>query len=118
MCIPKGFRPKKKCPTHNAQARCIYAGITALIEPSRLGYGALLSAWCSDQIQNFAADSNDSSEHELGLLIVVGMPHLSGMTLMATVVRVPDFGYVLLLCAFLAFFDQHFTRIGTSSLLF
>jgi CubicO group peptidase (beta-lactamase class C family) len=38
-----------------------------------------------------------------GLLIVLGIPHLFGMPLMATVVRVPDFGYVLLVCAFLAF---------------
>jgi hypothetical protein len=38
-----------------------------------------------------------------GLLIVLGIPHLFGMPLMTTVARVPDFGYVLLLCAFLAF---------------
>jgi hypothetical protein len=34
-----------------------------------------------------------------GLLIVMGIPRLFGMPLMATVVRVPDFGYVLLLSA-------------------
>lgn len=38
-----------------------------------------------------------------GLIIVLGIPHLFGMPLMTTVVRVPDFGYVLLMCAFLAF---------------
>jgi hypothetical protein len=38
-----------------------------------------------------------------GLLIALDIPHLFGMTLMATVVRVPDFGYVFLLSAFLAF---------------
>jgi hypothetical protein len=38
-----------------------------------------------------------------GLLIVLGIPHMFGMPLMSTVARVPDFGYVLLLCAFLAF---------------
>jgi hypothetical protein len=38
-----------------------------------------------------------------GLLIVLGVPHLFGMPLMITVARVPDFGFVLLLCAFLAF---------------
>jgi len=38
-----------------------------------------------------------------GLLIVIGIPRLFGMPLMTTVVRIPDFGYVLLLCAFLAF---------------
>jgi hypothetical protein len=32
-----------------------------------------------------------------------GIPRLFGMPLNTTVVRVPDFGYVLLLCAFLAF---------------
>jgi CubicO group peptidase (beta-lactamase class C family) len=37
-----------------------------------------------------------------GLLIVLGIPRLFGMPLMATVVRVPDFGYVLLLSAVLA----------------
>jgi CubicO group peptidase (beta-lactamase class C family) len=37
------------------------------------------------------------------LLIAFGIPHLFGMPLMATVARVPDFGYVLLICAFLAF---------------
>jgi CubicO group peptidase (beta-lactamase class C family) len=39
-----------------------------------------------------------------GLLIVLGIPRLFGMPLITTVVRVPDFGYVLLMCAFLAFF--------------
>jgi CubicO group peptidase (beta-lactamase class C family) len=38
-----------------------------------------------------------------GLLIVLGIPRLFGMPLITTVVRVPDFGYVLLTCAFLAF---------------
>jgi hypothetical protein len=38
-----------------------------------------------------------------GLLIVFGIPRLFGMPLITTVVRVPDFGYVLLMCAFLAF---------------
>jgi CubicO group peptidase (beta-lactamase class C family) len=38
-----------------------------------------------------------------GLLIVFGIPRLFGMPLITTVVRVPDFGYGLLLCAFLAF---------------
>jgi CubicO group peptidase (beta-lactamase class C family) len=38
-----------------------------------------------------------------GLLIVVGIPALFGMTLVATVVRVPDFGYALLFSAALAF---------------
>jgi CubicO group peptidase (beta-lactamase class C family) len=38
-----------------------------------------------------------------GLLIVLGIPRLFGMPLITTVVRVPDFGYVLLMCAFLAF---------------
>lgn len=38
-----------------------------------------------------------------GLLIVLGIPHTFGMPLMTTVARVPDFGYVLLLSAFLAF---------------
>jgi hypothetical protein len=38
-----------------------------------------------------------------GLLIVFGIPRLFGMPLIATVVRVPHFGYVLLICAFLAF---------------
>jgi hypothetical protein len=38
-----------------------------------------------------------------GLLIVLGIPHLFGMPLMTAVVRIPDFGYVLLICAFLAF---------------
>ncbi len=38
-----------------------------------------------------------------GLFIVLGIPHLFGMPLSTTVVRVPDFGYVLLVCAFLAF---------------
>ncbi len=38
-----------------------------------------------------------------GLLIVLGIPRLFGMSLLTTVVRIPDFGYVLLLCAFLAF---------------
>jgi CubicO group peptidase (beta-lactamase class C family) len=38
-----------------------------------------------------------------GLLIVLGIPRLFGMPLMTTVVRVPDFGYMFLLCAFLAF---------------
>jgi hypothetical protein len=38
-----------------------------------------------------------------GLLIVLGIPHMFGMPLMSTVAIVPDFGYVLLLCAFLAF---------------
>jgi CubicO group peptidase (beta-lactamase class C family) len=37
------------------------------------------------------------------LLIVLGIPRLFGMPLIPTVVRVPDFGYVLLMCAFLAF---------------
>src|ERR1700723_1178122 len=38
-----------------------------------------------------------------GLLIVFGIPRLFGMPLITTIVRVPDFGYVLLMCAFLAF---------------
>jgi hypothetical protein len=38
-----------------------------------------------------------------GLLIVFGIPRLFGMPLITTVVRVPDFGYVFLMCAFLAF---------------
>ena len=38
-----------------------------------------------------------------GLLIVLGIPRLFGMPLITTVVRIPDFGYVLLMCAFLAF---------------
>jgi CubicO group peptidase (beta-lactamase class C family) len=38
-----------------------------------------------------------------GLLIVFGIPRLFGMPLMTTVTRIPDFGYVLLLCASLAF---------------
>jgi CubicO group peptidase (beta-lactamase class C family) len=38
-----------------------------------------------------------------GLLIVFGIPRLFGMPLITTVVRIPDFGYALLLCAFLAF---------------
>jgi hypothetical protein len=38
-----------------------------------------------------------------GLLIVLGIPRLFGMPLITTVVRVPDFGYVLVMCAFLAF---------------
>ena len=38
-----------------------------------------------------------------GLLIVLGIPRLFGMPLITTIVRVPDFGYVLLMCAFLAF---------------
>jgi hypothetical protein len=37
------------------------------------------------------------------MLIVFGIPHLFGMPLMATVARVPDFGYALLISAFLAF---------------
>ena len=41
-----------------------------------------------------------------GLLIVIGIPRLFGMPLMTTVVRVPDFGYVLLFCALLAFFTS------------
>jgi CubicO group peptidase (beta-lactamase class C family) len=38
-----------------------------------------------------------------GLLIVFGIPRLFGMPLITTIVRIPDFGYVLLMCAFLAF---------------
>jgi CubicO group peptidase (beta-lactamase class C family) len=38
-----------------------------------------------------------------GLLIVFGIPRLFGMPLIITIVRVPDFGYVLLMSAFLAF---------------
>lgn len=38
-----------------------------------------------------------------GLLIVLGIPYLFGMPLLITVVRIPDFGFVLLLCAFVAF---------------
>ena len=38
-----------------------------------------------------------------GLLIVFGIPALFGMPLVATVVRVPDFGYALLFSAALAF---------------
>ncbi len=34
---------------------------------------------------------------------VLGIPRLFGMPLITTVVRVPDFGYLLLICAFLAF---------------
>jgi CubicO group peptidase (beta-lactamase class C family) len=38
-----------------------------------------------------------------GVLIVLGIPALFGMPLVATVIRIPDFGYVLLLSAVLAF---------------
>ncbi len=38
-----------------------------------------------------------------GLTIVLGIPALFGMPLMATVIRVPDFGYTLLFSAVLAF---------------
>jgi CubicO group peptidase (beta-lactamase class C family) len=38
-----------------------------------------------------------------GLLIVLGIPFLFGMPLITTASRIPDFGYVLLISAFLAF---------------
>ena len=50
-----------------------------------------------------------------GLLIVIGIPHLFGMPLMTTVARVPDFGYVLLLCAFLAFSTSILKLVGLTS---
>jgi len=38
-----------------------------------------------------------------GLLIVIDIPRLFGMPLLITVARIPDFGYMLLLCALIAF---------------
>lgn len=38
-----------------------------------------------------------------GLLIVLWIPAAFGMSLMATVIRIPDFGFALLACALLAF---------------
>jgi CubicO group peptidase (beta-lactamase class C family) len=51
-----------------------------------------------------------------GLLIVLGIPHLFGMPLITTVVRVPDFGYVLLSCAFLAFATSAFNGMAALKL--
>jgi hypothetical protein len=53
-----------------------------------------------------------------GLLIVLGIPRLFGMPLITTVVRVPDFGYVLLSCAFLAFATSVVNGIAALKLFF
>jgi CubicO group peptidase (beta-lactamase class C family) len=53
-----------------------------------------------------------------GLLIVLGIPRLFGMSLITTVVRVPDFGYVLLICAFLAFSTTILNGLAAAKLFF
>jgi CubicO group peptidase (beta-lactamase class C family) len=73
-------RSVQKMPSHHARPRKPLSGSAI----SMLVLAILLSmAW--------------------GLLIVLGIPYLFGMPLISTVVRIPDFGYLLLLCAVLAF---------------